>query len=70
MYQFIIDLSIHTFLFISHVHLFKYAKIEYSSDTLGYTRIGLGDLNKNTFVFSTLSIGECIDKLFSYLKRT
>ncbi len=38
-------------LLFSHAHLFKYDNIEYSPITLGYTRIGLGDPNNNSFLF-------------------
>ena len=31
--------------------MFKYDNIKYSPTTLGYTRIGLGDPNNNTFYF-------------------
>src|SRR5271168_4005164 len=35
----------------SHIHLFKYGNIKYSPETLGYTRIALGDPNNNSFYF-------------------
>jgi hypothetical protein len=35
----------------SHAHLYKYANVEYSPVSLGYTRIGLGDPNNNSFIF-------------------
>ena len=45
------DSNISSDVLSSHVHLFKYDKIEYSSDTLAYTRVGLGDPYNNSFLF-------------------
>ncbi|CAF3574084.1 unnamed protein product [Rotaria socialis] len=39
-------------IYINHVHLFKHEGLRYNRNNLGYTRIGLGDPNNNSFIFS------------------
>ncbi len=56
--------------FFSHVHLFKYDNIKYSSITLGYTRIGLGDANNNSFYFQHCRIPQAITTCFHILKES
>jgi len=36
----------------SHIHVIKYETDGYTKDNLGYTRIGLGDSNNNSFLFN------------------
>ncbi len=53
----------------SHVHLFKYENIEYSPITLGYTRIGLGDPNNNSFLFQHCQLKDAPTSCFHILKE-
>ncbi len=56
-------------LLFSHLHLFKYENIEYSPRTLGYTRIGLGDPNNNTFYFQHCRLPQSSTTCFHVLKE-
>ncbi|CAF3928778.1 unnamed protein product [Rotaria sordida] len=38
-------------IYVNHVHIIKYGGISYTPANLGYTRIGLGDPNNNSFLF-------------------
>ncbi len=53
----------------SHAHLFKYEKIKYSPITLGYTRIGLGDPNNNSFLFEHCQLKNASTSCFHILKE-
>jgi len=57
------------FLFFSHAHLFKYDNIKYSSITLGYTRIGLGDPNNNSFLFQHCKLKNASTSCFHILEE-
>lgn len=54
----------------SHVHLFKYEDIKYSNDTLGYTRIGIGDPNDNSFYFQHCKLENARTSCFHVLKES
>lgn len=51
----------------SHAHIFKHEFISYTKTTLGYTRIGLADPNKNPFVFLHCRSAERIHSCFHIL---
>jgi hypothetical protein len=53
----------------SHVHIFKYENIKYSPRTLGYTRIGLGDPNNNSFYFKHCRLPQALISCFHILKE-
>jgi hypothetical protein len=44
-------LFVYTLISFSHVHIFKYEGISYTTANLDYTRIGLGDPYNNSFLF-------------------
>ncbi len=54
----------------SHAHLFKYEKVRYSSISLGYTRIGLGDPNNNSFLFQHRRLSKTGTTCFLILKKS
>jgi hypothetical protein len=49
--------------------LFKYANVEYSPTTLGYTRIGLGDPNNNSFYFHHCQLENASTSCFHILEQ-
>jgi hypothetical protein len=54
----------------SHIHLLKYEKIiKYSPINLGYTRIGLGDPNNNSFYFRYCRLSTAVTTCFHILKE-
>jgi len=53
----------------SHVHVIKYEGDGYSADNLGYTRIGLGDSNNNSFFFDHCIRPRALTSCFHVLKK-
>ncbi|CAF3863785.1 unnamed protein product [Rotaria magnacalcarata] len=47
--------SLSQHIYVNHLHLFKYLTIPQNSETLRYTRIGIGDPNNHSFVFQHCS---------------
>ncbi|CAF0930915.1 unnamed protein product [Rotaria sordida] len=56
-------------IYVNHVHLFKYERISYTSANLGYTRIGLGDPNNNSFFFVHCRLSETSKSCFHIVKK-
>ncbi len=53
----------------SHVHKMKYENVKHSPITLGYTRIGLGDPNNNSFYFKHCQQRRVVRFCFHILKE-
>ncbi|CAF4120168.1 unnamed protein product [Rotaria sp. Silwood2] len=56
-------------IYINHLHLFKYDPIKYTSAYLGYTRIGLGDPNNNSFLFAHYRLPGAPSSCFHIVKK-
>ncbi|CAF3350704.1 unnamed protein product [Rotaria sp. Silwood1] len=56
-------------IYINHVHLFKYEHISYTRANLGYTRIGLGDPNNNSFFFAHCRLPGASTSCFHIVKK-
>jgi len=52
----------------SHIHTVKYYNIGYSPTSLGYTRIGLGDPNNNSFYFRHCQLSDTPTPCFHMFK--
>lgn len=53
----------------SHIHIFKYEGIRYTPANLDYTRIGLGDLNTNSFLFDHCRLPGASSSCFQIMKK-
>ncbi len=56
-------------IYFSHIHIFKYERVEYSPTSLDYTRIGLGDPNNNSFHFQHCRLSKTVTTCFHILKE-
>ena len=53
----------------SHIHVFKYEQIKYSSTNLAYTRIGIDDSTKNSLYFQHCRLPNARTSCFHILKE-
>ncbi|CAF4043862.1 unnamed protein product [Rotaria sordida] len=61
--------SLSQHIYVNHIHIFKYEGIKYSPITLGYTRIGLGDPNNNSFFFQHCRLPAAPTSCFHIMKK-